>query len=160
VITICRARRDLQNIHADADARRQLADTVRDACINVGFFYSKSIIISASRQSSLEPAPVSNHGIPQQIVSKALEAGKQFFALPQAAKDAIDISKSPNYKGYTPLLGENSNPENRGDLHEGFDIGWEDASGNSRTDDGAMTGGNVWPDRTSLPGFREAVLDY
>lgn len=73
---------------------------------------------------------------------------------------ALDIHKSPNFKGYTALLGENTNPENRGDLHEGFDLGWEEIeTGNSRRrDDGAMTGQNVWPD--GLPGFREACLDY
>lgn len=70
----------------------------------------------------------------------------------------IDIHKSSNFKGYTALLGENTNPENRGDLHEGFDIGWEERSGASREDDGAMTGENVWP--KDLPGFRESVLDY
>ena len=103
---------------------------------------------------------VNNHGVSSDTISAALEAGKQFFALPQPAKDAIDIRKSSNFKGYTALLSENSNPENRGDLHEGFDIGWEDASGKSRADDGEMSGENVWPDQTSLPGFREAVLNY
>ena len=101
-----------------------------------------------------------NHGMPEDIISKALEAGKHFFALPQSAKDALDIHKTPNLKGYTALLSENSNPENRGDLHEGFDIGWEDWTGNVRADDGPMTGKNYWPDSKSLPGFREAVLSY
>ena len=75
----------------------------------------------------------------------------------------LDIHKSTNFKGYTALLGENTNPENRGDLHEGFDLGWEDLeSGTVRSseDDGSMAGGNVWPDDTILPGFRRAVLEY
>lgn len=72
---------------------------------------------------------------------------------------SLDIYNSTNYKGYTPLLGENTNPENRGDLHEGFDLGWEDNEvGVSRSDDGEMTGGNVWPD--GLPDFRRAALEY
>ena len=70
----------------------------------------------------------------------------------------LDIHKSPNFKGYTALLGENTNPENRGDLHEGFDLGWEDPTGASRVYDGAMTGQNVWP--PDMPGFRAAVLEY
>lgn len=78
----------------------------------------------------------------------------------------IDIHNVPNYKGYTALLAENTDPENRGDLHEGFDIGWEDTSGanadpsaQSRNDgSGAMQGGNVWP--ADLPGFKEPVLEY
>ncbi len=75
----------------------------------------------------------------------------------------LDIHKSKNFKGYTALLGENTNPENRGDLHEGFDLGWEaPASGTVRSseEDGAMAGQNVWPDETLLPGFRGAVLEY
>ena len=71
---------------------------------------------------------------------------------------AMDIHNTHNFKGYTALLGENTNPENRGDLHEGFDIGWEEPAGRPHPDDGAMTGENVWPD--GLPGFREAVLEY
>jgi isopenicillin N synthase-like dioxygenase len=75
----------------------------------------------------------------------------------------LDIHKSKNFKGYTALLGENTNPENRGDLHEGFDLGWEDpGSGAVRSleDDGSMAGENVWPDDALLPGFRRAVLEY
>lgn len=89
-----------------------------------------------------------------------MEAAKRFFALPQPAKDAISIAKSTNFKGYTALLSENSNPENRGDLHEGFDLGWEDQSGNVRTDDGPMSGTNLWPDEKQLPGFKEVVMAY
>ncbi|KAH9850226.1 2OG-Fe-II oxygenase [Lenzites betulinus] len=124
----------------DANVRRALADEIRDACVNVGFFYVK------------------NHGIPQETISTTIEAAKRFFALPNDAKAVLDIHKSANFKGYTALLGENTNPENRGDLHEGFDLGWEEFSGKSRANDGAMSGDNVWP--TNLPGFREAVLEY
>lgn len=49
-----------------------------------------------------------------------------------------------------------------GDLHEGYEIGWEELESKSqdsnRANDGAMTGVNVWPDE--LPGFREALLKY
>ena len=103
---------------------------------------------------------VRNHGVPEATILKALSAGKRFFALPQPTKDAIDIHMSDNYKGYTALLGENTNPENRGDLHEGFDLGWEEPDGGVRSGDGAMTGGNVWPDPQDAPGFREDVLEY
>ena len=70
-----------------------------------------------------------NHGVDERVINTALSAGKSFFSLPQDAKDALDIHKTPNFKGYTALLGENTDPENRGDLHEGFDIGWEDFVG-------------------------------
>ncbi len=76
-----------------------------------------------------------------------------------------DIHKSPNYKGYTALLGENTDSNGLGDLHEGFDLGYESLeclateSGSDPLlrDDGAMTGKNVWPD---IPSFRETTLEY
>jgi isopenicillin N synthase-like dioxygenase len=71
----------------------------------------------------------------------------------------------PNFKGYTALLGENVDPAHQlGDLHEGFDLGWEstDPEKNPATvnNDSDMYAGNVWPDPTLLPDFREAVLEY
>jgi isopenicillin N synthase-like dioxygenase len=68
----------------------------------------------------------------------------------------LDIHNTPNFKGYTALLAENTDPENRGDLHEGFDIGWEGED----ADRGAMTGTNVWPREEDVPGFRAAALAY
>lgn len=74
----------------------------------------------------------------------------------------LDIHKTPNFKGYTALLGENTNPDGQGDLHEGFDLGWEpDQPPGVPPDtrnDGLMSGANVWPD--GLPGFKEPVLAY
>lgn len=75
----------------------------------------------------------------------------------------LDIRQSQNFKGYTSLLGENANPENRGDLHEGFDLGWEEpvtGAVRSSKEDGSMAGVNVWPDEAVHPGFRQAVLEY
>ena len=149
--------------HAKSDnptVRKALAEEIRDACINVGFFYGMFPVSLSSSTRSANPScvAVKNHGISEGAISSAIEAAKRFFALPLSTKMALDIHNSPNFKGYTALLGENTNPENRGDLHEGFDIGWQHPTGASRADDGAMTGQNVWP--TDLPGFREAVLEY
>ncbi|KAJ7062361.1 2OG-Fe-II oxygenase [Mycena amicta] len=122
----------------DFAKRRALADEIRDASINVGFFYIK------------------NHPIPETTIADTLSAAGDFFGLPTETKLALDIHKSSNFKGYTALLGENTNPEGRGDLHEGFDLGWED----SEPGDNAMSGVNVWPAEAELPGFRDRVLAY
>ncbi|KAJ4482524.1 Clavaminate synthase-like protein [Lentinula aciculospora] len=126
--------------------RMALAEKIRDACVNVGFFY------------------ITNHGIPEDIVTDAVEAGKKFFALPISSKMDLDIHKAKNFKGYTALLGENTDPAGRGDLHEGFDIGWEGhqpprSIGQDilSRNDGGMSGTNIWPD---LPGFKDPVLSY
>ncbi|KAF8882032.1 hypothetical protein CPB84DRAFT_1686870 [Gymnopilus junonius] len=131
---------------SDPVARKRLADLIRDACINVGFFYIQS------------------HGIADEVISDTVDAAKRYFSLPEATKLELDVHKTSNFKGYTALLGENTDSEGLGDLHEGFDVGWEPPIGlidspeaNSR-EDGAMAGENVWPQ--CLPGYREAVLKY
>lgn len=74
----------------------------------------------------------------------------------------LDIRKTPNFKGYSALLSGNNDPENKGDLQEGFEIGWEelnpDDQENKRIDNGVMAGANVWP--SQAPSFREGVLKY
>lgn len=50
-------------------------------------------------------------------------------------------------------MGENVDPANRGDMHEGFDIGAEDA-----LFAGATGSANQWPE--DLPEFQENVLKY
>ena len=76
----------------------------------------------------------------------------------------IEHTKSPNFRGYAPLLSGNNNPDNAGDLHEGFQFGWEelDSGKGSRSEeiDGPMSGANVWPSQDEAPHFREAVLNY
>ncbi|KAI5123086.1 hypothetical protein M0805_001442 [Coniferiporia weirii] len=122
----------------DTSVRQQLAREVRDACINVGFFYVK------------------NHGIAEERISGAVKAGKKFFAMPEEKKLVYDSRKSVNFKGYTALLSENNDPANRGDLHEGFDIGPESVADLKES---AMSGANVWP-TADVPEFRENVLGY
>ena len=49
-----------------------------------------------------------------------------------------------------------------GDMHEGFEIGWEELDVGSedpkRVSDGVMAGANVWPDEPQS--FRAAALQY
>ncbi|KDR82437.1 hypothetical protein GALMADRAFT_823330 [Galerina marginata CBS 339.88] len=136
---------DIHDAHSsDPIARRKLAELIRDACINVGFFYIQS------------------HGIPDEVIDSTVDAAKRYFALPEETKMELDIHKTPNFKGYTALLGENTDSKGLGDLHEGFDLGWEpklaDSSQGTPREDGAMAGENVWP--RDLPGFRGATLEY
>ncbi|PPQ65889.1 hypothetical protein CVT26_000909 [Gymnopilus dilepis] len=140
---------DLQNISStDPIRRRKLADEIRDACIRVGFFYVK------------------NHGIPEDVINAVLEEAKSFFALPLEKKMEIEHRKTPNFKGYSPLLSGNNDPNGGGDLQEGFEFGWEspDQSKVDPEDDsstsGVMAGANVWPSEDYIPGFRERVLRY
>ena len=76
----------------------------------------------------------------------------------------MDLTKS-NFKGYNPVLSSNNDPGNGGDMHEGFEFGWEELDASSgvdekRANDGVMAGANVWPASSDCPGFRESVLGY
>ena len=74
----------------------------------------------------------------------------------------LDIRKSSGFKGYQPLLSSNNDPENMGDMHEGYEVGWETLDPTSNdpkgSNHGVMAGANVW--HNELPEFREAVLKY
>jgi isopenicillin N synthase-like dioxygenase len=124
---------------------------------------------------------VKNHAIPEEVIQEAIASSKEFFSLNIDVKMKVssnlnyilwsiilpvlqlDNKKTPNFKGYQPLLSGNSNPENDGDMHEGFEFGWEeleDTLVNSKANDGdgVMGGANVWPE--GLPRFRRAALEY
>ncbi|KAL0064287.1 hypothetical protein AAF712_008731 [Marasmius tenuissimus] len=136
---------DLKDIVSpDANVRKALAEEVRQACMNVGFFYVK------------------NHGVEEETVGKALSSSKEFFALPMDSKMEIENKKTPSFKGYSPLLSGNNDPNGKGDLQEGFEFGWEAMketdSGKAQQDQGALSGANVWP--SELPAFRVAALEY
>ncbi|KAH7884905.1 hypothetical protein F5I97DRAFT_1516838 [Phlebopus sp. FC_14] len=131
-------------LNATPEERVSLALQIREACVSVGFFYVK------------------NHGVPQKCVDDLLSALKGYFSLPEATKLKLRWRTLENFKGYKPLLGANVEPGNRGDLHEGFEIGWEKFDENSDDDKTAYervtSGTNVWP--TEPTGFRDAMLNY
>ena len=127
---------------------------------------------------------IQNHGVPQSCLDKVFTAMQTYFSLPMATKMKVYLlsyhCEAPllswfitklyhktvaNFKGYNPPLDSNIDPtnNNKGDFHEGFEIGWEEiekkAYDEKRVNDGAMAGANVWPS-DDYPGFREAFLEY
>ncbi|KAI6114529.1 hypothetical protein F5141DRAFT_1202458 [Pisolithus sp. B1] len=86
------------------------AQQIRDACMNVGFFY------------------ITNHGIPEETIDDALSAMKAYFSLPVETKMESKLyhRQGGHFRGYGPLLDSNIDPANRGDLYESFVIGWEE----------------------------------
>ncbi|KAF8657326.1 hypothetical protein AX16_001798 [Volvariella volvacea WC 439] len=138
---------DLSDIsNPDVELRKALAEKIRRACVEVGFFYVK------------------NHGIPEELVENTIKAGEKFFDLPLEAKMEIENKKSPNFMGYSPFLSGNNNPDNAGDMQEGFEFSWEPidklSKDRSQSDEerGVLAGANQWP--TGVEGFRETVLQY
>ncbi|KAI6039637.1 hypothetical protein EDC04DRAFT_2894981 [Pisolithus marmoratus] len=126
------------------EERAALARQIRDACMNVGFFY------------------ISNHGIPKETVDTVLSAMKAYFSLPLETKMKLYHREGAHYRGYAPAIDSNIDSEKRGDLFEGFVIGWEELvpkeNDVKKAEVNIATAPNLWPPEPA--GFREAFLNY
>ncbi len=125
----------------DRQQRLELCRKLRHVCHEIGFFY------------------VVNHGIPLSVSEVYLAMLKNFFALPEDTKKAIDKSSSPQFRGWEKLGSELTN--NQVDYREQIDIG---VDRNPLPDPDpyymALVGPNQWPSEATIPGFRETVDDY
>ncbi len=128
-------------LRGDAAARRRVAAELREACINVGFFY------------------ISNHGVPQELVDEMFAMAPRLFGLPIEEKMRWHVKRSSQLLGYIAMRDENANPAaGKGDMHEAYDFVPEDV----RLENDFLAGdfrraGNLWPD---VPGFRELAERY
>lgn len=99
------------------------------------------------------------HGVDAGLRADVFAQAEQFFALPQEAKDAVSILKTPHYRGWAHD-GLESLDETSGqvDRKESFNIGFDLPPDDPRVVAGEpFRGVNQWPD---LPGFRETMLAY
>ena len=73
-----------------ARTRETIAEQVRDACLNVGFFYGEhDVELHPSDLSA--PCPVKNHGIPDEVIENVYLAAQHFFSLPLEEKSKVII---------------------------------------------------------------------
>ena len=87
--------RDLKDLKSQDPAdRRRIADEVRDACIQVGFFYGLDLQLLWDTLPHLQSKSVVNHGIPEHMTEGALEMAKNFFSLPIEAKMEVGGTQS------------------------------------------------------------------
>lgn len=118
-----------------------VAEQIGRACRGLGFFY------------------LTGHGVTPEERAGLFDQARRFFALPQAAKDAIGIERSPHNRGYVRMEGESLDPALPPDLKEGFNIGLELAPDDPELAAGVpFRGLNAWPE--GLQGWRTAMLDY
>ncbi|KAH8925808.1 Clavaminate synthase-like protein [Atractiella rhizophila] len=121
----------------DLDAPRDVVvASLREACKNVGFFYIK------------------NHGVSEELIQRTFDESKRFMDLPIDVK--ARVRHTGKKKGYVPLLGEQVDPDSKGDLHENFDFGTQ-GHGSFEEEDENL---NQWLDEDTLPGFKSNVVDY
>jgi isopenicillin N synthase-like dioxygenase len=125
-------------------ALRRLAEDVRHACENIGFFYAL------------------NHGVPQDIIDRGFAASRRFHALPMA--DKLKLRLNQNNIGYMPM---NASVQAASTVHkatkpnqnESFFISHDRAANHPDVLAGTpLRGRNQWPD--SLPGLREDMNAY
>ena len=82
------------------------AETVRKACIDIGFFY------------------VTHHGVPTHVIENAHRQTERFFDLYEETKLKYDINKIRRHRGYVPIGSLSADPMIM-DMQEGFEIGLE-----------------------------------
>ena len=122
----------------DAAMRRAAAAALGAACRGPGFFLAV------------------NHGVT--TIEPLFAAARAFFALPEAAKQALSIRLSPHNRGYVAFAEEQLDPSRPADRKEAFNIGLDLSPEDPEVQAGVpFRGVNLWPD---LPGFRETALAH
>jgi isopenicillin N synthase-like dioxygenase len=132
---------DLSRLGQGASERRTFLFDLRTAARDVGFFY------------------LSGHGISAAEIDEVLDASRRFFALPEADKLAIEMVKSPQFRGYTRTGGELT--KGKADWREQLDIGVERRPISQGPGIPAWTrlqGPNQWP--SALPQLKPALLAW
>lgn len=121
-----------------------LAETVRDACERVGFFY------------------LQGHGVSEVLIARAFAESRRFHALPLDAK--LKLALDQNNVGYLPM---NASTQRHSTVHQAtrpnenesfFVIVDRPADHPDVLAGKPLRGRNQWPD--GLPGFRENVMAY
>lgn len=122
----------------------KLANHLRHACENVGFFYA------------------ANHGVAQEIIDRGFAASRLFHALPLEEK--LKLKLNENNIGYLPM---NASTQAASTVHtatkpnqnESFFISHDRGADHPDVLAGApLRGRNQWPE--GLPGLREDMMAY
>jgi isopenicillin N synthase-like dioxygenase len=116
-----------------------VAEKMRSACEDVGFFY------------------VVAHGVPEPLQLQLETLSRRFFAQDLATKMRIRMELGGRaWRGYFPVGGEltSGRPDRKEGIYFGAELADDDPRVVART---PMHGRNLFPD---LPGFRPAVLAY
>jgi isopenicillin N synthase-like dioxygenase len=122
----------IASLSRDPVATTRVIAEIGRACESAGFFY------------------VVDHGVPHDSIDAIFAAARAFFALPQQRRDALDVHRSPNFRGYVPMGFKGSGVPQR--LLEAFQIMLELGPDDPDVRAGSvMHGPNVWP--ADGPGF-------
>ena len=129
---------DLSRLRAGGSIAEQFLSDLRQATHDVGFFY------------------LVGHGVPEALMDAMITTAREFFALPDEDKLAIENVQSPHFRGYTRVGGERT--QGKTDWREQIDIGPERPAvprGPGVPDWERMEGPNQWP--AAMPELRGVV---
>jgi len=123
--------------------RLRVARDIRDACINIGFFY------------------IVGHGIGADEIDACHDWTRRFFELPLAEKEKIHRSKSPTRQGWRgPGVSEGYGKAGQvADWRENIGL-IREVLPDEPTEGRYMAGETIWPDPKALPGFREFMANH
>ncbi|KAL9108979.1 MAG: hypothetical protein Q9227_006375 [Pyrenula ochraceoflavens] len=149
---------------SSSNARHEVAQQIRTACLTTGFFQ------------------ITNHGIPERVCNGILQQARRLFhELSPTQKEKLHMKGNALFRGWEPsdwtsvYVGQD---EKKKELKEAFNWGWEPAleldldkegkgeEGNGYVEldgkplDAAQGRGNVWPKEEELPGFFEGIREY
>ena len=99
-------------------------------------------------------AIVSDHGIPPDLIARAEEKARAFFALPEEVKRAYHVPGGGGARGYTPFGIETAKGATAYDLKEFWHVGRELPPGHRF---GSSMPPNVWP--AEVASFRDTFLE-
>ena len=127
---------------ADDPARAgEFRQTLRDVTHRIGFFY------------------LVGHGVDAGLPTRLLHVAREFFALREEEKLALENVRSPHFRGYTRVGGERT--QGKVDWREQIDVGPERPAlpaTAERPDYDVLQGPNLWPER--LPALRSVLTDW
>ena len=106
----------------------RVAAALGAACRSTGFFY------------------IAGHGIDPALLAAVYAESARFFALPEADKQELAISRFGDNRGYAGFGSESLDPDKPADAKEAFNIGRDEAPDT-----------NHWP---ALPGFADVMSRY
>jgi len=99
-------------------------------------------------------AIIADHGIPADLIARAEEKARAFFALPEAIKRSYHIAGGGGARGYTPFGIETAKGAANYDLKEFWHVGRELPEGHPYSDSMAP---NVWP--KEVASFHDTFLE-
>src|ERR1700741_3460247 len=99
-------------------------------------------------------AVIRDHGIPQELIDRAEQKSKSFFALPTEVKQKYFIEGQSGQRGYTPFGIETAKWLKASDLKEFWHVGRELPAGHKYASSMLP---NVWP--AEVPSFQDTFLE-